>query len=215
TRTSSFVLMCYPFPSLSIGTTVRIISRGCALSCLRFASLHRASRRPLLPAGSPCVNSSPFFGCFRFLDTGPAEDISDHVVALVTRRLIHGPFCFRPRNFRGPRLLPGGGIFDRECVDQSIVRGARETFDEMQFFAGSSKWRAIREIRGVDHQRITLPMSYRVPSQEADVLRNMRTAIGGDNARQVIRLMKQTHVSRPLHNLQEVAFVGTGQHRDL
>jgi hypothetical protein len=68
------------------------------------------------------------------------------------------PFCCRPRNYRSPRLGPRCRIFNRELVHQHVVRGAREAFDEMQFFAGSSEIGAIREIRGVDHQRITLPM---------------------------------------------------------
>src|SRR5439155_7210276 len=84
----------------------------------------------------------------------------------------------------------------------------------MQLFAGSSEIGAIREIRGVDDQRITLPMSYRVPLPQPDVLRNVRTAVGGDDAGGVVRLVKQRHVSRPLHNLQQVAFIGSGQHRN-
>src|SRR5881628_3683580 len=87
----------------------------------------------------PCLDSFPFLGRFRFGDTGPAEDINDHVVALVTRRLIQGPFCFHPWNFRGPRLGPRRGIINRECIRQCVVRGAREAFDEMQLFAGSSE----------------------------------------------------------------------------
>src|SRR5262249_56281559 len=144
--TTSFVLMCYPFPY--------------------YLASGRYPHALIL---------FPFLGRFRFLDTGPAKDIRDHVVAFVTRRLIHGPFGFRPRNFHGPWLLPGGGIFESECVGQYVVRGTRETFDEMQFFAGTSKWRAIGEIRGVDHQRISLPMSYRISSQLPDILRALRT----------------------------------------
>src|SRR5207244_13377032 len=119
----------------------------------------------------------------------------------MTRRLVHGSLCFRPRNFGGPWLRPGGGIFDRECVRQYVVRGACETFDEMQLFAGSPEIGAIGEIRGVDHQRVTLPMSYRVSSQHSDVLRNVRTAMGRDDARRVVRFVKQSHISRPLYNL--------------
>src|SRR5213594_2560024 len=70
------------------------------------------------------LNSFPFLGRFRIGDTGSAEDINDHVVALVTRRLIQGPFCFRPRNFCGPWLGPGGGIFNRE-LDISMLSAVR------------------------------------------------------------------------------------------
>src|SRR5437016_14380582 len=107
----------------------------------------------------------------------------------MTRRLVHGSLCFRPRNFGGPWLRPGGGIFDRECVRQYVVRGACETFDEMQLFAGSSEIGAIREIRGVDHQRVTLPMSYRVPSHHPEVFRTVRTPIGGAQRRAVAGLV--------------------------
>src|SRR6059036_3037343 len=117
--TTSFVLMCTPFsfqsasgpPSGSFPEAARC--RACA------------SRRPYyFRPVPPCLDSFPFLGRFRLGDTGPAEDINDHVVALVTRRLIQGPFCFRPRNFRGPWLGPGGGIFNRELVHQHVVRGA-------------------------------------------------------------------------------------------
>src|SRR5438309_11526185 len=104
--------------------------------------------------------------------------------------LVHGAFCFRPGNFCGPWLGPRRWIFDCELVSHHVVGSAREAFDEMQLFAGSSKRGAIREIRGVDHQRITLPMSYRVPLPQADILRNVRTAVGGDDARGVVDLVK-------------------------
>src|SRR5262249_10829958 len=96
-----------------------------------------------------------------------------------------------------------------------VVGRTREAFDEMQLFAGSSKWGAIREIRGVDHQRIPLPMSYRVPLPQADILRNMRTAVGGNDERGVGYLVNHAHGPLPLDNMEQVAFVGAGPHGDL
>src|SRR5437899_3994306 len=180
-------------------------------------SVQLASGPPLLlPAGPPhALNSFSFFRRFGFDDTGSAKNRSDHGIALVACPLVHRPLCLRPGHFRGPGFGPRCGIFDRELVNHRVVGSTREAFDEMQLFAGSSKWGAIREIRGVDHQRITLPMSYRVPLPQADILWNMRTAVGGDDARGVVDLVKQAHVSLPLDNLQQVAFVSAGPHGEL
>ena len=52
------------------------------------------------------------------------------------------------------------------------------------------------------------------PCHSADVLRDVRAAVGGDDARGVVRLVKQGHISAPLHNLQKVAFIGAGNHRN-
>src|SRR5207244_2172119 len=208
TMTTSFVLMCTPF-SFQLASGPPSGSFPEAARCRACASRRPYYFRPV----PPCLDSFRFLGRFRFGDSGPAEDINDHVVALAPRRRIQGPFCFHPRNFRGPRLGPRRGIINRECIRQCVVRCAREAFDEMQLFAGSSEIGAIREIRGIDHQRITFPMSYRIPLPQPDVLRNVGTAVGGDDAGGVVRLVKQRYVSRPLHNLQQVAFIGSWSHR--
>src|SRR5262245_59281278 len=77
------------------------------------------------------------FRRFSFGDAGAAQYVRDHVVAFMASPLEHRSFCFRPRNLRGPRLGPRGGIFSRKLVKQRIVRNARETFHQMQLFAGS------------------------------------------------------------------------------
>src|SRR5206468_2439896 len=99
---------------------------------------------------------------FGFGNTGPAKNRRDHRIAFMARRLVYRPFCFRPGNLRGPWLGPSGGIFYGELISHRVVRGARETFDEVQLFAGSSEIDAIHEIGGVDHQCSTLPMPHRV-----------------------------------------------------
>src|SRR3989442_4910210 len=114
------------------------------------SSFHMETRFFLMCQPFP-PRSLPFFGA-----TGTAKNRRDHAVALMTRRLVHWPFCFRPRNFRGPRLGPRGGIFNRELVNHGGVRTAREAFDEMELFAGSSDNEANHVIRNVDHPRITI-----------------------------------------------------------
>src|SRR5215831_17674258 len=46
----------------------------------------------------------------------------------------------------------------------------------------------------------------------ADILRNMRAAVGGDHACVVVDLVEQGYVSRPLYDLQQVTFIGCGHH---
>src|SRR5207244_6183828 len=138
---------------------------------------------------------------FRFDNTGPAKNGGDHRIAFVAGPLVDWPFCFRPGNLRGPSFGPRGGIFNRKLVSHRVIRGAREAFHQMQLFAGSSERGQVGEIGGVDYQRVPLPMPHRVSLPQANVLLDMRAAVGGDDAREVTLLAKQGHVSRPLHNL--------------
>src|SRR5438876_10433978 len=141
-----------------------------------------------------------FFRRFGFGDACSAKNRSDHGIALVACPLVHRPLCLRTGHFRGPRFGPRCGIFDRELVNHRVVGSTREAFDEMQLFAGSSKWGAIRAMRGVDHQRLTLPMSYRVPLPPSDILWNLRAAFGSDDSCGMVYLGSQAPVSLPLSN---------------
>src|SRR5207253_208187 len=108
---------------------------------------------------------------------------------------------------------PGGGIFGGELVRDRIVCTAREAFHQMQLLAGSSEGASSSEIGRVNHQRIAVPMANRVSLPLADSLRDMRAPVGGDDARGVIDLVKKSHVSRPLHNLEKVTLRSEAFHQ--
>src|SRR6266700_3395656 len=135
---------------------------------------------------------------FLLLHAGPAEYGGDHRIPLVAGPLVDRPLSLRHRNLRGPRFGPRGGIFGGELVSDRIVGGAREAFHQVQFLPGSSESASSSEIGGVDHQRTALPMANRVSLPLADVLRDMRAPVGGDDASGVVNLVEQGYVSRPL-----------------
>src|SRR5437660_2321539 len=66
------------------------------------------------------------------------------------------------------------------------------------------------EIRGVNHQRIALPMADRVTVPLADAFGYMRTAVRGDDANVMDLFCFNGYVSRPLHDLQ-IAVVSRGK----
>src|SRR5205807_2713487 len=153
-------------------------------------------------------------GRFLLLNSGSAEYGGYHRIPLVAGPLVDRPLRLRHRNLCGPRFGPGGGIFGGELVRDRIVGTAREAFHQMQLLAGSSEGASSSEIGRVNHQRIAVPMANRVSLPLADSLRDMRAPVGGDDARGVIDLVKKSHVSRPLHNLEKVTLAGCGKHRD-
>ena len=93
-------------------------------------------------------------------------------------------------------------------VVERIGSDAAPTFDEMQVLPGAFEVRPVAEIRGVDHQRVALPMATRVAQPLADVLIEMPSPIERDDAGLVHLLLKNRHVSRSLHDLIVVVVPG-------
>src|SRR5207244_12788154 len=98
----------------------------------------------------------------------------------------------------GPRFGPRSRIFNRRLVDHRVIRGAREALHQAQLFAGSPERGQVREIGGVDDQRVAVPMPHRVSLPQMNVLRDMRAAVGRDDARAVILLAVKGYISRSL-----------------
>src|SRR5579864_8885578 len=117
-----------------------------------------------------------------------AENGGYHRVALVAGPLVNRALSPCHRNLSGPRFGPGRRIFGSELVNHRIVGGSREAFHQMQLLAGSSESASISEIGRVDNKRIALPMANRVSLPLVDVLRDMRTPVGGDDASGVVNL---------------------------
>src|ERR1700680_672517 len=120
--------------------------------------------------------------CFLLLHPCSIEDGGYHGIPLMAGPLIYWPLSRGPGNLRSPGFVPRGGILDRKLVHDLVIGGAREAFDQMQLFAGTSESGHIREIGGVDHQRVALPMAHRVSLPLADILREMGPSVGGDDA---------------------------------
>src|ERR1700730_11712048 len=88
---------------------------------------------------------------------GPRKNPLHRIIAFVA-----GVFQYRTRaprhgNLRGPWLGEASRIVDREFVHHRLRSGPGEPLDQVQFFAGSSEVRLIREISRVDDERIAFP----------------------------------------------------------
>src|SRR6202043_2305000 len=109
---------------------------------------------------------------------------------------------------------PRGGIFGCKFVHNLIVGVAREALHQMQLLPGPFESASGSEIGRVDHERIALPMAVRVSLPLTDVLRDVRATVCGNDACGMVNLVKEGHVSRALHNLEQVTLAGRGKHGD-
>src|SRR5260370_31453930 len=85
------------------------------------------------------------------------------------------------RHLRDGRLArpwfgPHTRIFHRELIEDRFRVDAGEAFDHVQVL-GSRKRTQIREIGGVDHQRIALPVAHRIAHPLLEVLSKMLTTV--------------------------------------
>src|ERR1700731_2112036 len=93
-----------------------------------------------------------------------AQDTFHRVIAFMAGVFVDRTLTLRHLNHCRPKFRPGGRIVDREFVHERVFAGARETLDNVCVRTGAFETRLALEIDGVDHQRITLPMSARVPT---------------------------------------------------
>src|ERR1700681_1231309 len=108
---------------------------------------------------TPCELLCSFFcsGC-SFGHASATEGILQTVIRLMTGVLVDLARYLRDGHFSRPWSGPHPRIFHRELVANGLGVGAGEAFDHMQVL-GSRERTHIREIGGVDHQRVPLPMA--------------------------------------------------------
>src|SRR5215831_13754350 len=82
----------------------------------------------------------------------------------------------------GPGLRPHRRIFDRDDVFERSWPRARPALDQMQVLARALKISLRAEVRHVDDERVTLPVTTRVTVPLADMGRQVRTAVHDDVA---------------------------------
>src|SRR5579863_853547 len=140
---------------------------------------------------------------------GAAQDAFHRVIAFMAGVFDDGTLTLRHRDHCRPRFRPRGRIVSREFVQERFLAGARETLDQMCVRTGTFETRLALEIDGVDNQRITLPMSARVPIPLTNA--PMRTRVQGDDASAVDHFIKNHNMSRSLEQLHTVV-VGARNH---
>src|SRR5262249_3403797 len=84
--------------------------------------------------------------------------------------------------FGGPGPHPHGRVFDGHRIVKGGRTGSGPALDHVQILARSLEIGLWTEIRHVDHERIALPVSARVPKPLANTGRQMRTPIHDDIA---------------------------------
>src|SRR5438067_1445796 len=102
---------------------------------------------------------------------------------------------------RGPGLCKRRGIVDCEPVEDRVLADAREALDDMQIFARTAKHGLASKVGGVDNQRVAFPMAYRIADPEANVGREMSTAVQRNDPRVVDLFDKNHHILRGLDDL--------------
>src|SRR5258708_348467 len=113
----------------------------------------------------------------------------------------HLAVAFRQRNLDGPGLRPGGRIVNRELIGEGVRIETFEALGKFHVRAASPKRVLVREIRGLDDKRITLPMASRVALPQANVRWKMRTAVRWDDPDLVPHLDEYRNDARALHDL--------------
>src|SRR5438132_11624479 len=126
--------------------------------------------------------------------------------------LVELPLHLLDEYFSRPWPGPIPRIFRGELVEKRVFLGARDAFNHVQVL-GSREGSQIREIGGVDYQRIAFPMADRVAQPLADVLGQMGTPIQGNEADVVDLLGFNGHVSGTLYDLKIAVVAGGKQWR--
>src|SRR4051812_15873535 len=81
----------------------------------------------------------------------------------------------------GPRFRPCRRIFHPHCVLECIRVDTSPALDQVQIFTRALEVCFSREISHVNHQRLALPVTTRVPPPLADVTRKMRAPVHGNH----------------------------------
>ena len=118
----------------------------------------------------------------------------------------------RHQHLRGPRARPGGGVADRELVEQRVGVQPREALDEVRAGARIAERGLGEEVAGRDDQRVALPARARVADPLADARGQMRPAVERDEPCAVDHLVEDRHVAGRLEDL-DVVVVGARGHR--
>src|ERR1700687_5550832 len=96
------------------------------------------------------------FRCF-LRGARATQRVGDTLIPFVARKFEERALDLDQPNLRGPGAGPRRWIVGGEFVDDGIVVSACEALHQMETGGGSPEGRLVREIRGVDYQRIALP----------------------------------------------------------
>src|SRR5207302_251073 len=166
-----------------------------------------------MPSGKFLLRSA-FRGFFcGSLLFGPSarERVGQTVISLVTGVLEDRTCRLLPRHLRRPGSCPGRRIVDRELIADAVLVHAREALGQPHALARALERELVREVRRVNDQCLTLPMTAVAPGPLPNAWRQMRTSVQRNDANVVEHLGENHHVSRSLHNLV-IVVVGAAQH---
>src|SRR5207245_2290686 len=118
--------------------------------------------------------------------TSDTEDVRQIVIPPVTCVLVEQTLRPCHGNLCAPGSRPGCRVVDGECVPNRVSVDPREAFDDVQGFTGTLKVSLVGEVRGVDDERVALPMPTRIAGPLAQLLWQMRTRVQRDDADGVV-----------------------------
>jgi len=137
------------------------------------------------------------------LSSSAAQHVAERVVAFVTRVLVDVLVGGVPRILSAPRFLPRLRIVDGETIEQGVGVHARKPLDDMQLFARALELCLVREVRGIDDERIALPVPNGVAHPFPDGRRYM-LGIHADDPNVMHHLDEDHDRRRRLHDLFQV-----------
>src|SRR6188508_574827 len=106
-----------------------------------------------------------------------------------------------PGHLGSPGLRPGGGIFDRESIEERVFSRAGEAFDQAHLFARTLKAGFLCEVRRFDDERIAFPVATGTSRKLTHIRRKRRTLVQRDDASFVKHLDEDQDISVELHDL--------------
>src|SRR5262249_41895012 len=131
-----------------------------------------------------CVWLLPFFSSLLcgllFLETRSNQRIVKAVIPLMTRMLEQRADRLLHWNLGSPRTRPRRLIFNGESILNRVRIDSRKSFDHSHVFARSSQRILSVEVRRLDHESVSVPMTARIAKPLANISRDMRSAVERD-----------------------------------
>ena len=112
------------------------------------------------------------------------------------------------RNPHGPGRRPHGGVRNRDFPVEGLRAHPREPLHHPETVGRTAETGGRRKVRGLHHQRVTLPVPPRVAVQLAHIITQVLLAGERDDASVVVHLVHDDHMVRALEDLVVAVIAG-------
>src|SRR5262249_41090985 len=141
---------------------------------------------------------------FFFFSTSPGQRAHHAVVAFVTGIFEYRSRTLCKRDLDGPRLRECLRVINSKLIQQCGLVQPFKPLGKFHVLARTTEWRLVGEIRRLDHERVSLPVSAGIPLPLTNSLRKVRPRLERYEPNFVAHLDIESNISWTLHNLSVV-----------